>query len=240
MNENPQIGAADRKRIAVEAALIFCAFFLSGFLAQSRAFGAGVDMVSIMLSALVMAVPQILLILYILKLQNGAVFADFGLVGFSVHDPMKAFLVYLGILGVMIVTVLFLVPIILLLPDEVRESLLQGYRWGLGNAALLPLAFVFCIVSAYREELFFRAYLLTRLDQLGVRPAFAVAATAALFSAGHLYEGWIGVVVTAIHGVYLAVVFRKLRNIHSVAIAHGLYNFTVFCLSVVLAPMLPK
>jgi membrane protease YdiL (CAAX protease family) len=226
----------DRKRIALEAILIFGAFFLTGFLSQNLSPSSRLEnMTSIMLFTLVIAIPQILLILYILYLQNGRALADFGIVALSRKDPLRILLVYLGILA-------FILPVatvIQLLPDSARVTISQGYRWSLRDAAQLPLAFVFCIVSAYREELFFRSYLLTRLEQLGVAPELAVAATAILFSAGHFYEGWVGIAVTAIQGIYLAAVFLRLRNLHTISIAHGMYNFTIFCLGLLVGPVLP-
>jgi membrane protease YdiL (CAAX protease family) len=230
----------DRKRIVLEALLVFAAFFLPGFLAQSRLQAGDQDIVLTMLTSLVMSVPQILLILYLLSLQPGLRFPDFGILKLTVRDPLSGFIAYLGILAVMIGIIVCLAPIMLFLPERARDTVLQGYRWGLDNPLQLPFALVFCVVSAYREELFFRAYLLTRFEQIGVPAAPAVAATAMLFASGHLYEGWIALLVTGIQGVYLAYVFRKRRNLHTVSIAHGLYNFTVFCLSLILAPVLPK
>jgi membrane protease YdiL (CAAX protease family) len=61
-----------------------------------------------------------------------------------------------------------------------------------------------------------------------------------LFSAGHLYAGWVGVGFSAIVGLYFAVVFLRLRNLHTIAIAHGLYNFTVFCITLALGPLMPE
>jgi membrane protease YdiL (CAAX protease family) len=226
----------NQRRIAVEIILIFGAFFLTGFLSQNQSPPVRLEnMASIMWFTLVIAIPQILLILYILYLQNGRALAEFGIVGFSRKDPPRILLVYLGIFA-------FILPVaavIQLLPDSARETISQGYRWSLRDAAQLPLAFVFCVVSAYREELFFRSYLLTRLGQLGVAPAPAVAAAALLFSAGHFYEGWVGIAVTAIQGIYLAFVFLRLRNLHTISIAHGLYNFTIFCLTLIIGPILP-
>jgi membrane protease YdiL (CAAX protease family) len=223
------------KRIVIEAILIFSAFFLTGFLVQTQTTVRPEEMTSVMGFSLVMAVPQILLILYILYIQNGRSLAEFGIVGFSIRDPLRILLVYLG----MFALILTAASVVLLLPAAAREMIGKGYRWSLKDAFQLPLALVFCIVSAYREELFFRSYLLTRLGQLGVAPQFAIAATALLFSAGHLYAGWGGAAGAALQGILLAVVFLRFRTIHTIAIAHGLYNFSIFCITLVIGPILP-
>ena len=62
------------------------------------------------------------------------------------------------------------------------RSLTRGYRWGLQSAAQIPLAILFGITAGYREEFFFRSYLLGRLEELGVG-SLAVAASTALFAA---------------------------------------------------------
>ncbi len=223
------------RRIALEALLIFAAFFFPGFLAQSGGIPQTRDITQIMVSALAQAVPQTLLILYILYLQMGRRLEAFGIVGFKPRDLLRVLLVYLGALSLVVPTA----AIVGFLPETARETASQGYRWGLESAAELPLALVFCIVSAYREELFFRAYLLTRLTEIGAAPLLAAAATALLFSAGHLYEGWIGLLFSALQGIYFAAVFFKTRNLHVIALSHGLYNFTVFCLTLALGRIVP-
>lgn len=51
------------------------------------------------------------------------------------------------------------------------------------------LAVVFVVVSAAREELVGRAYLITRLEQLGWKSSSAVVFSAVLLAACHLYQG---------------------------------------------------
>jgi membrane protease YdiL (CAAX protease family) len=114
-----------------------------------------------------------------------------------------------------------------LLPEEARRGLAGGFRWRLRDARLLPLAVAFSLLTGYREELFFRAYLLTRLQQSGVPMAAGVAASGLLFACGHAYQGPIGLAVALALGLYFAAAFVRLRNLHRVAWAHGLYNLAV-------------
>jgi membrane protease YdiL (CAAX protease family) len=109
----------------------------------------------------------------------------------------------------------------------VRRRLAGGYRWHLQDARLLPLAAAFSLLTGYREELFFRAYLLTRLRQSGLPAAAAVAASGLLFASGHAYQGLAGLAVALALGLYFAVAFTRLGNLHRVAWAHALYNLTV-------------
>jgi membrane protease YdiL (CAAX protease family) len=229
MNQKPAVPIMPlKKRIALEAALFFSAFFLPGFLSQTDS-AVVLDVGSAMVMALVLSVPQILLILYTLHVQDARALEDFGVARRPLFEPLRIFIAYLGVMTIVAV----LLAGSQLLSGSLRETLGQGYRWKLQGAAQLPLALVFCIVSAYREELFFRAYLLTRMEQLGAAPALAAASSALLFSAQHVYEGWMGVAMSAVLGVFLAVIFRRTRNLNTIAAAHGMYNFTVLCLSLI-------
>ena len=55
------------------------------------------------------------------------------------------------------------------LPREWSTALTSGYRWGLQGFVQLPLALLFCLTAGYREELFFRAYLIGRMQELALR-----------------------------------------------------------------------
>ena len=216
----------NQKRIALEAALFFSAFFLPGLLSQADP--AGYSAIGpVMLTALVLSTPQILLILYTLHVQDPRALEEFGVIKRPLIQPLPILLAFLGVIAIAAAVQAG----IQLFPVDAREALGEGYRWKLLGASQLPLALVFCAVSAYREELFFRSYLLTRMDHLGFGPVPAAASSALIFSAQHFYEGWMGVAMSAVQGVFLAVVFRRTRSLNTVAAAHGMYNFTVLCLS---------
>ena len=82
--------------------------------------------------------------------------------------------------------------------------------------------------TGYAEELFFRSYLLRRLEEAGLKPAWAAAASSLLFGAAHASQGLIGIVSTILIGLWFAYRWRKGRNIHELAIGHGLYDAAVF------------
>ncbi len=216
----------NRRLLALEMALLFAAFFLTAFLGQgTEPWEPGrdshfADISRIAASYLMIGIPQILLILYIIGIQGNGTLADFGVVPLRLRDPLLILAVLAGALA--IAAPAFLLP-------EVLPG--GGLRWRLENASALPSAFALCLVSGYREELFFRAYLLTRLGQIGIPAGFAVAGASLLFSLGHLYEGPIAVAVTAVQGVYLSLIFMRRKNLHVISIAHGAYNFILLCIS---------
>lgn len=108
---------------------------------------------------------------------------------------------------------------------EFNEALKNPVAWKIENPWMLPLVFLTCIVTGYREEIFFRAYFIRRFEISGFHPAVGVAVTTVLFSMGHLYQGFAGLVGTLLIGVYFGFLFLRFRNVHMIAIAHAIFNF---------------
>ena len=106
-------------------------------------------------------------------------------------------------------------------PQVVRPA------WQLTNRALLPLALLAMIAIAYREELFFRAFLLSHLEALGLTPATRILVGGLLFGLAHLAQGLAGIVVASTIGLLFGILFERYRNVHIVAVAHTLYNMAV-------------
>ena len=90
-----------------------------------------------------------------------------------------------------------------------------------------------CVSAAYLEESFFRFYLLSKREEMGLGPHRAVLISTLLFSFCHLYEGPWGFLNAALSGVLLAFIFLRFRSLHGIAIAHALYNILVYVLETV-------
>ncbi|MDR2433279.1 MAG: CPBP family intramembrane metalloprotease [Treponema sp.] len=87
-----------------------------------------------------------------------------------------------------------------------------------------------CVSTSCLEESFFRFYLLSKREELGLGTSRTVLLSALLFSLCHLYEGPWGFLNAALSGVVLAFVFLRYRSFHGIALAHGLYNIFVYIL----------
>jgi uncharacterized protein len=94
-------------------------------------------------------------------------------------------------------------------------------------AAWAVLAFS-CVSSAYLEESYFRFYLLSMKEEMGLGPHRAVMVSTLLFSICHIYEGPWGFLNAALSGVVLAYIFLRFRSLHGIAIAHALYNILAY------------
>jgi membrane protease YdiL (CAAX protease family) len=213
----------------LELALVFTGFYLPGLLwPDTSARGGSADLALYMARFLATASPQVLLLGYLIWVRGpeapaSSVWAEFGIPRPRAADLGWALVLLVGAFLLLAAAGLLLD----FLPEEARRRLAGGFRWRLEDARLLPLAAGFSLITGYREELFFRAYLLTRLRQAGLPPAAGVAASGLLFACGHAYQGPIGLAVALALGLYFAAAFTRLHNLHRLAWAHGLYNLTV-------------
>lgn len=100
----------------------------------------------------------------------------------------------------------------------------------IGDSAWGVLGFVILAwTGALSEEAFFRGHFFTALRNLlggsGAALAAAVAATAALFAAGHGYQGWAGVVDTGLYGgLALTLLYVWRGRLTPCIVAHALWN----------------
>jgi len=215
------------KRILLEALLIFAAFYLPGY------FGAQPDSpAAYMPQYLLVSIPQILLVVYILWLDGDVPLAEFGFRRPRGLDWLAGAALF-AILCAALLAIQFLSP---LLGEDFEESVSRGYRWRLPRPGLLPLAVLFSLAAGYKEELFYRAYLLTRFRPPTLPVWTVVAASSLLFAWGHVYQGITAVLFAFLQGLAFSAGFLKIRNVHVLAAAHGLYNFTALLLSLLLSP----
>ena len=223
-------------RVLTEMLLLFAAFFLPGYAAQGFMAGAAPSMNPLMVQSILTGIPQFLLMAYVATGAGADGPARWGFLRFEPRDALRTGMLLLGCFAV----VAPFVALVVILPTDVARSLTGGYRWSLQGASQIPLALLFGITAGYKEEFFFRSYLLSRLEELGIQVPLAVAASTVLFSVGHVYEGPLAVAITAGLGLLLSVSWLRRRSLHVVAIAHGLYNTAVLCLGLILPHALPE
>lgn len=217
--------------LRLEPLLIFLVLYLPGYLSQSHQLSGRIfNDVGFNLIYLVTALPRIALIVYLILLRRRLAGGDEtpspALSDYGIRRPRMPDLAWAAM--ALLVIELVILPLSLLgglLAKEGAGFAVNPVHWRLSNPGILPLVFLTSMTAGYSEELYFRSYLLTTLPRLGLARGGAIAASTALFAAGHLYEGTLGVVGTLIIGAILAIVFLKRRNLHVVAIAHGAYNF---------------
>ena len=76
----------------------------------------------------------------------------------------------------------------------------------------------------FAEELVWRSYLVTRIEEVTDSTIQAIVLTSLLFGLNHLYQGPMGVVSATLIGAMYASVFSVTRRLWPIALAHGLYD----------------
>jgi membrane protease YdiL (CAAX protease family) len=94
----------------------------------------------------------------------------------------------------------------------------------LGRWWTVPVLLLNAAAAGLLEEVIVLGYLVTRLRQLAWSPFAAVAASALLRGAYHLYQGWGGFAGNLAMGVLFGVAFLRLRRTWPFVIAHVLLD----------------
>ncbi len=221
----------------IEPLLLFTVFFLPGYITQGRPVDPELfNNVDFNITYIISSLPQIALLLYIIllgrtesptihptEITNDATIKleQYNISSFTMSDLLKA-----GVAAGGIYFLLLLVTFLgtAFLPDS-SQALRNPVQWSVGNSRIIPLVFLTCLVTGYREELFFRSYIIKRGIMAGLSIPVSIFLSSLFFSIGHLYQGVLGFIGTFLIGLYFAVIFIKTKNLHIIAIAHGIFNF---------------
>lgn len=215
--------------ILIETAILFSLFYLPAYLFQNTVGDPSAFNDPLFNMQLWAAyVPQISLVLYIIYKNGHKGFSHFGIKKLTLNNiPLIA----LTIMGTAIVVGL-IQSIFLLLPESNMAD--KVFQWDFHNKDAIPFIFVTAILTGYSEELFFRSYLYTRFEELKLGKVHLIITVNLIFALGHFYEGYQGGLNAFVLGSFFSIVFLWKRNIHVLAIAHGVYNFSVLMASLLL------
>ncbi|MBN1698053.1 MAG: CPBP family intramembrane metalloprotease [Spirochaetales bacterium] len=212
----------------IEFFIMFISFFLPNLIVPPLDSASGFLNSFVPLTLyIILSAGQTAFMIFIIKRKGDRAFDDFGLKRFRLSDTLYAILFAAG---------LFVIYYLLLLltdflPEHLVQMIQEGHRWRLENPAMIPLLVIFCLITGYREELLFRSYLLTRCRQAGFPLPLALATGTLLFGLLHMYEGFFGAAFAFTSGFFLSYIFVKKRNIHTISMAHALFNMTALLLS---------
>lgn len=92
----------------------------------------------------------------------------------------------------------------------------------------LALAVVLQILNGFREEFVMRGYLITRLEDLNMKPWLTLALPALLFASYHLYEGPLAALTIFFVGLTFGAVFKVRRSIWPIVLAHAAWNLHLY------------
>ncbi|MEW5801848.1 MAG: type II CAAX endopeptidase family protein [bacterium] len=112
--------------------------------------------------------------------------------------------------------------------EEVPLSLMPTGIWE------IVLGGVLVLVVAFAEEIIFRGYLITRLEEITENPLISVLLSTLLFTIGHAYEGAAGMMAVGYIGLVFSLLFLWKKSLAMVIVLHFLTNF----IPIVIAPIL--
>ena len=209
----------------IEASILFGVLFLPGYLSQNSAVDFGMFEDPLFhYGYLIQSLPQIALLVYLFSLKSPEWRKVYGLTTIGWRNVTAG-------VAVCAVFWLFLLTLGLVLsPSGTQEA---GLRWRMDDPRMIPLVLITSILTGYREELFFRSYLIRTLSSLGTDVRLTVALSSVLFGLGHIYQGVTPFLLTTAFGMVMAAVYLKRGNIHETAIGHALYNASVIVLGLI-------
>lgn len=231
-----------------EPFLLFCLFYLPGFIFKSRGdIFSAFNNIEYHIILILTLIPQIVLILYLMKYSpvNTEIipskkpwfefygirpnpFSKFRKIRWAnLAIPGKAILIAISMLIInflvgKIVEILGLQELKIPQPDAV---------WYIESPGLMYLFILTSQVVGWSEEFFFRGFLLTRFCIEGEKTVFPVLLISILFGIGHIYQGVTAFIVATILGVALSLFYLKNKDLVSIAIGHGFYNLIIMVLS---------
>jgi membrane protease YdiL (CAAX protease family) len=141
-------------------------------------------------------------------------------IGLDVREPRRDLLLGLGLFVVVALggLAIYLASVALGVNRFVVPVPPLGHWW------TVPVLVLNALEAGLLEEVIVAAYLITRLRQLDVSAAAAVAVSALLRGSYHLYQGWGGFLGNLAMGLLFGVVFVKTRRAWPLVVAHVLLD----------------
>ena len=208
--------------IYVEAIILYIVLFLSGSAAQFTGTAAGMDSFSSakeIAKILFYFIPSLALIWYLL-------IKAWKLEFWAIRPGRKDITACLITLPILLITGF----VISYISSKTNGITSQTALYSPGSSLEWVILCFSCVFSAYLEESYFRFYILTRREELNLNATSALVLSVALFSVCHIYEGPWGFLNAVLSGTFLAFIFLRYNSLHGIAIAHALYNISVFVL----------
>ena len=206
--------------------LFFCFFLPAIYYTKPQQGTEDFNLALNMVQYITTSIPQLLLLMYIIWIKKEVVLKNFGIVLPRLNDLL------LGIvLAATLFIFIFLLSLLLqLIPEKNRNFILPENPLIIQDKSNIFLVILFSLVTGYKEELFFRSYLLTRLRQLGIRTLPAVITGSLLFAILHLYEGLFGFLFAGIAAVYFSIIYIKTKSLNLIALSHAIFNAAMILL----------
>jgi len=209
--------------IYIEAIILYVVLFFSGTaiqLSSSASQAAGFSVAAEIAKIMLYCIPSLALIWYL-------TIKSWKLEYWSVRPGKKDLISGLITFPCLLLTSFIVANISKYAGDNTTQAIIysptSAFEW--------VILCISCLFAAYLEESFFRFYLISRRQELNLNATSALILSVALFSVCHIHEGPWGFLNSVLAGVFLAFMFLRYNSLHGIAVAHALYNITVYVLN---------
>ncbi|WP_151073610.1 CPBP family intramembrane glutamic endopeptidase [Borreliella turdi] len=151
----------------------------------------------------------------------------------------ESFLIFIK---TMLIAMVFIFLIAFLLEYLLSESAFAyyfqnnvGFNWKISSKTALFLMTFTSFFTGTFEELFYRAFVITKLIQMRFPIIVTGFLSSIFFAYGHLYYGILGFLVTFILGIFFAFIYLRYKNVYYVIFIHSFYNIIVSGLLLILS-----
>ncbi|HVU36990.1 MAG TPA: type II CAAX endopeptidase family protein [Opitutales bacterium] len=116
------------------------------------------------------------------------------------------------------------------LPVETAADAIPGAvtHYRLRHDLSVPWETLIYLLAAFREEIFYRGYVCSRLRDFGLSRTRTAILSALAFASVHIYQGWALLPVHLAFGLVFAAVFLNYRSLWPLVAAHASYNLVLF------------
>jgi membrane protease YdiL (CAAX protease family) len=170
---------------------------------------------------------RIALVLYLI-FRSGEPLSRFGLRRFGILPDL------FGAIGIYILLRVSVRIVFIVLTFLEQHSLMQishhNYGTSISPAGLVDdgILVLMCLTIGFSEELMYRAYFITRFEQLFESTGLALLFSDLLFGGVHIYQGEHGFISAAITGLLYGSIFCLFRRLWPIAIAHAIWDFVIY------------
>jgi len=214
-------GAPDKPLL--EALLVFAAFYVFSYVPSDPSIAGGaLGQSGYYGLVLLELVPKALVLLYLMARSDGL--AAFRVLRLIPADLYKG--AWAAICAGAAATLPALGFSLLGWSNPLLESVGEG-----ASPLLAPLILAASLAIGYGEELFFRVFLIKRLEQAGLPILWAALASTLAFGSAHGMQGLPGLIVASCLGAWFAWRWIKGASLHEIALGHALYDAAVMSIA---------
>ncbi len=202
----------------IEPVIILIIFFLipliSLFMTKTKVLA--FDNIYFYIQYFITFIIKFFIMIFIIRLNPNYTFYDFGFRKIKISDLKYIIIIVATILAILSISSYILIKLNIKVN---QENLIRA------DKKFIPLLFILFICVGYIEEIVFRAYSTVFFEKHNINKYIGLIVSTILFTSLHIYQGIAPTIIIFFVAITLYVFYLKIRNLHILAIAHGIFDF---------------